>query len=99
MIVARRAFVEENREAVDAFLSSYKASTDYANTQTDEAASLVGKYGIVPEAVAKKALPECNIVCITGDELESGLSRYLEVLYAANPASVGNALPGEDFYY
>lgn len=99
VIVARRAFVEENREAVDVFLSSYKASTDYANTQTNEAASLVGKYGIVPEAVAKKALPECNIVCITGTELKSDLSRYLEVLYAANPASVGNALPGEDFYY
>ena len=70
-----------------------------ANEDTKAAAALVGKYGIVPEAVALKALPECNIVCITGDEMESDLSAYLEVLYNANPASVGGSLPGEDFYY
>ena len=63
------------------------------------AAALVGKYDIVPEAVALKALPECNIVCITGDEMEADLSSYLTVLYEANPASVGGALPAEDFYY
>ena len=99
VIVARTAFVEANGEAVDSFLAQYRESTDYANSDVAGAAALVGKYDIVPEAVALKALPECNIVCITGDEMESDLSAYLEVLYDANPASVGGALPGEDFYY
>ena len=99
VIVARTAFVEANGEAVDSFLTQYRESTDYANSDVAGAAALVGKYDIVPEAVALKALPECNIVCITGDEMEADLSSYLTVLYEANPASVGGALPAEDFYY
>lgn len=99
VIVARTAFVEANGEAVDSFLVQYRESTDYANSDVAGAAALVGKYDIVPEAVALKALPECNIVCITGDEMEADLSSYLTVLYEANPASVGGALPAEDFYY
>lgn len=99
VIVARTAFVEANGEAVDSFLTQYRESTDYANSDVAGAAALVGKYDIVPEAVALKALPECNIVCITGDEMEADLSSYLSVLYEANPASVGGALPAEDFYY
>ena len=99
VIVARTAFVEANGEAVDSFLVQYRESTDYANSDVAGAAALVGKYDIVPEAVALKALPECNIVCITGDEMEADLSSYLSVLYEANPASVGGALPAEDFYY
>ena len=99
VIVARTAFVEANGEAVDSFLAQYRESTDYANSDVAGAAALVGKYDIVPEAVALKALPECNIVCITGDEMEADLSSYLTVLYEANPASVGGALPAEDFYY
>ena len=99
VIVARTAFVEANGEAVDSFLTQYRESTDYANSDVAGAAALVGKYDIVPEAVALKALPECNIVCITGDEMEADLSSYLSVLYEANPASVGGTLPAEDFYY
>lgn len=99
VIVARTAFAEANGEAVDSFLAQYRESTDYANSDVAGAAALVGKYDIVPEAVALKALPECNIVCITGDEMEADLSSYLAVLYEANPASVGGSLPLEDFYY
>lgn len=99
VIVARTTFVEANGEAIDSFLAQYRESTDYANSDVAGAAALVGKYDIVPEAVALKALPECNIVCITGDEMEADLSSYLAVLYEANPASVGGSLPLEDFYY
>lgn len=99
VIVARKDFVEVEPDAVDRFLDQYRASTDFANSSTQEAAALVGKYDIVPEKVAAIALPECNIVCITGDGLRSSLGPYLEVLYNANPASVGGSLPGEDFYY
>ena len=99
VIVARTDFINEHPEAVEAFLESYKVSTDFANENVDEAAALVGKYDIVPEAVARIALPQCNIVCITGDEMKSDLSRYLEVLYSANSVSTGGALPADEFYY
>ena len=55
--------------------------------------------GEKPPAIAKKALPNCNIVCLTGEELKADVSGYLQVLYDADPAAVGGALPGEDFYW
>ena len=92
--------VDANPDAVDAFLKDYAASVEWVNGNTAEAAQLISEYGIVEAApVAEKALPYCNIVCITGSEMKEKLSGYLQVLSDAEPASVGGALPGEDFYY
>ena len=99
VVIARKAFIEENPEACAAFLDHYRKSVAYANDDVDGAATLVGAYDIVPEPVAKKALPACNIVCITGDELVSKLEGYLTMLHQQNPDSVGGKLPPADFYY
>ena len=99
VIVARRDVVEANPGAVDSFLQNYAASVEGVNGNTAEAAALVGEYGIVDAAVAEKALPYCNIVCITGSEMKDKLSGYLKVLSEAEPSSVGGTLPGDDFYY
>ncbi len=98
-VVARSDFVEEHPEAVDAFLTEYAASITYVNEHPEEAAALVEQYGIVPKAaVAKAAIPQANMVCLTGDELK-GISDYYEVLYAADPTSIGGAIPDDNFYY
>ena len=103
VIVARKEVVEENPAAVDAFLQEYAASVEWVNGNTADAAALIGDYGIVEAAVAEKALPYCNIVCVTGSEMKEMLSGYLQVLFDADPASVGTdaegSLPGDDFYY
>ena len=99
VVIVRRAFAEENPGAVAAFLDDYKASVEYVNGNVEAAAALVGSYDIVPEAVALKALPACNIVMIEGEEMQGKLSGYLGVLFGQNPAAVGGALPAEDFYY
>ena len=97
--VARKAFVEEHPAAVEAFLQAYAESVDWVNANTADAAAVIGDLGIVDAAVAEKALPYCNIVCLTGGGMEAKLSGYLQVLYDAEPASVGGAVPGADFYY
>jgi NitT/TauT family transport system substrate-binding protein len=97
--VARTAFVEENPTAVELFLERYAASVDFVNANVDEAAELVGAYGIVTAEVAQAALPQCNIVCITGAEMQAGLSGYLTILFGQNPKAVGGELPGDDFYF
>ena len=99
VIVARKEIVEENPAAIDAFLKDYAASVDWVNANVADAAALIGDAGIVDAAVAEKALPYCNIVCLTGSELRDKLSGYLSVLNDQNPASVGGALPNDDFYY
>ena len=97
--VARSAFIDENPDAVGAFLDGYRASVEYVNANTDDAAALVGGYDIVPEPVALKALPACNITFIEGDEMREKLSGYLAVLFDAEPKSVGGKLPEDDFYF
>ena len=99
VIVARREAVEANPEAVNAFLSEYAASVDWVNANTADAAAIIGEYGIVDAAVAEKALPYCNIVCLTGSDMLSNLSGYLQVLADADISSVGGAMPESDFYY
>lgn len=99
VVMARTEFAKQYPEAVEEFLDKYSASVDYVNSNVSEAAQLVEKYGIVTAAVAEKAIPECNIVCITGAEMKEKLSGYLSVLYEQLPASVGGALPADDFYY
>ena len=99
VVVARKALIEENPEAVSAFMDSYAASVDFVNANIDEAAELVGKYEIVPAAVAQKTIPACNITFIAGGEMKQALSGYLSVLFEQNPKAVGGAMPGDDFYY
>ena len=96
--IVRTAFLEEHPEAVADFLERHKESAKKAADDVAGTAALIGAYDIVPEPVATKALPECNIVCISGDEMEGLLGGYLQVLYDANPQAVGGALPDEAFY-
>ena len=99
VVVARRAVIEENPEAIDAFLADYAQSVAYTNTDVPGAAALIGQYDIVTAEVAEVALPQCNIVCITGSEMQSKLSGYLEVLFEQESESVGGTLPDAQFYY
>ena len=99
VVVARTAFLDEHPEAVSAFMDAYAASVAYTNENTEAAAALIGKYDIIPEAVAKLALPYCQIVYIDGADMLAKLSGYLKVLYDQNPAAVGGTLPDEAFYY
>ena len=99
-VIVKKEFAEQNPEALEAFMDEYKASVEYVNANVDEAATLCETFGIVPKAqIAKRALPNCNIVFVTGKEMKTDLSAFLKVLYDANPASVGGKLPSDDFYY
>lgn len=98
--VARRELVEERPELVEKFLIEYARSVEWVNENTAEAAELVAANGIIESpAVAEKALPHCNIVCLTGEEMREKLSGYLSVLAEANLESVGGRLPEDGFYY
>ena len=98
--VVRKEYAEEHPDVVAAFLTDYAKSADAANTDLEGTAALCEEQGVVAKAaIAKKALPECNIVCLTGDELKTNASAYLQVLFDADPAAVGGAMPGDDFYW
>ena len=97
-IAVRREFLEQNPEAVAEFISDYAVSIEFTNAEPAEAAILIEKYGIAAAAVAENAIPRCNIVWINGEEYKTVLENFLSVLFNENPASIGGAMPAEDFY-
>ena len=99
VVVARTEFVNEHPKEIADFMAHYQESVDFVNNNVEKGAELVGKYEIVPAPVAVKAIPECNITYIDGEEMKEKLSGYLDSLYQQNPAAVGGALPTDEFYY
>lgn len=99
-VVVRRDFAETYPETVKEFLAEYKASVDFVNNMPEEASNVIAEVGIIPKApVALKAIPDANIVLITGEEMKTGLAGFYEVLFNFNAASVGGQLPDENIYY
>ena len=98
--VVRTAYAEQHPEEVINFLKDYQKSVDAANDDLDGTAALCEEVGVVAKAaIAKKALPKCNIVYRIGDEMKADVNAYLQVLYDASPAAVGGKLPDANFYY
>lgn len=98
--VVRTQYAQEHPDVVEVFLQEYAQSVRTANTDLDRTAALCEQQGVVAKAaIAKKALPACNIVCRTGDEMQKDVSAYLSVLCAADPAAVGGKLTDEGFYW
>ncbi len=97
--VARAAFVDENPEAVARFMADYADSVKFAQDDVEGAANLIGQFDIFEAGPARKALPFCNIVFIDGADMKDRLGGYLAALLDQDPAAVGGALPGDDFYY
>lgn len=98
--VVRNAFLEEHKDLVNAFVEEHRQSANGIKEDVEKGAALAVEAEIIPkEPIAMKAIPHCNITCITGEEMKKALSGYLEVLYEQNPEAVGGALPEEAFYY
>ena len=96
--IASRTFYNEHPDMVKAFLKDYAASVEKVNGSAD-AAQKIADLGIVGSAaIAKEAIPRSYIVSITGDEMKDAASAVLNVLFTANPKSVGGKLPGDDLY-
>ncbi len=99
VVVARREFAQNHPEELRAFLENLAASVAWVNENPESAAELCEAFGVIKAAVAEKAIPECNLVCITGEQMKQALSGCLGVIYEQNPKAVGGAMPGDDFYY
>lgn len=99
-ILVKKSFLEQNQTAYDQFMEDYRESVDFVTTNIDQAAQAIAQYEIVPKAeIAQEAIPNCNIVLITGEEMKTKLKPFLEILYQYNNASVGGSLPDDNFYY
>ena len=97
--IVRSDYLTSNKAQVDAFLKDAETSAKKVVSEENAAAVVVSQGIIGKEPIAKRAIPNCNIVLVTGAEMKASVSAMLKVLFDANPKSVGGAMPGDDFYY
>lgn len=98
--VVRKEFLEENEEAVKAFMEEHKASAEAINADPATGAALAVEAQIVAkEPIAQKAIPDCNITYMDKAEMKQALSGYLDVLFHQDSQSIGGGFPESDFYY
>ena len=101
-VVVRNAFLQEHPELVEQFLADYEASIKFMNDPANltAAADLAAAHGITANAaIAAKAIPQCNLAFITDTEMRDAIQGYYEVLFEADPASIGGGIPDDGFYY
>ena len=98
-VVVRREFAEQYPEAVKQFLADYESSVKLLSEDVQAAAEKIEASGIFAKAaVAAKAIPNCNICFVTGEDMQRELGAFLETMFEKAPQSIGGAVPGDDFY-
>lgn len=98
--VVRKKFLEEHRQAVEEYLEYAKKSTDYTLENVSQAAEWTEKYEtFLNPDIALDAIPQCSICTITGNEMKTILSGFLQIMYELNPDAVGGKMPDDEFYY
>lgn len=99
-IIVKADYLEQHEKEIAKFLERYAESAAFVNENIEEASQLIEEYGIMEKAaIAKKSIPNCNIVCITGEAMKTAAANMLTVLFEANAKSVGGAMPKDEFYW
>jgi NitT/TauT family transport system substrate-binding protein len=99
VLVVADDFLERNPAAFNTFLEDYQASIEYTNANPDKAGPIIADLGIVPSPeVAAAAIPGSHLAFLSGRECQAAVAAYLNVLFQANPQSIGNSLPDDGFY-
>ena len=98
-LVVNTAFAKAHPAELKKFLEDYKASVEYIAEGSDDAINAIVEAGILPKAaIAKKALPNCNICFIDGKDMKDAISVFYEKLYASNNKTIA-AIPDDEFYF
>lgn len=99
-IVVRREFAEKYPEQLQQFLDDYRASIEFVNQNPDTASEIISNLGIIPKAaLAKAAIPRCNIVFIDGEQMKNSLTGYFTALFNEEKTSIGGKVPDDGIYY
>lgn len=99
VVIVRTEFYEKHPELVKKFMDDLSTSITFSSENVAQAAQEIAAQGIIPSAaVAEKALPSCQLVFIAGEDMQAQAAPLYEILFNANPASVGGKVPDDGFY-
>ncbi|MBQ1770956.1 MAG: ABC transporter substrate-binding protein [Clostridia bacterium] len=98
-VIAPASYVQDHPEAVAEFLKEYEASIRFVLDDPVAGAAYCEQFEIVPNSkVAEKAIPDANLIFISGAGIRPAIEGYYKVLFDSDPKSIGGALPSDDFY-
>lgn len=98
-LIARTEFLEAHPEALERFLTDYTASVEKVNADPKAASLLVEQFEILPKAaIAERAIPLSNIVYFSAADSKVFLTRFLEIMMAYDPKTVGGKVPDDVFF-
>ena len=99
-IVVRKAYIDQKENRVKKFIKEYESFVESANEDPALTAQYAVDYGIMENAeVAEKAIPNCSIKYVEGSKMMRLMKNFLEIMYEANPKSIGGTMPADEFYY
>lgn len=99
VVVVKQLLADEHREVVNAFLSEYQKSIEWANDNPAEAGQLVEDMDIgLTAGIVAQAIPRCNLRFVHAQDAKNALIAYFEALMDYSAESVGGALPDDEFY-
>ncbi|MDF2153492.1 MqnA/MqnD/SBP family protein [Vibrio sp. CAU 1672] len=87
-----------DKEALDAVFSAYEQSIEWVLNNPEKAASAIERQGIMPAAIALKAIPRCNLNFSKPAEIKKELELFYGALFKLDPESIGGKLPDDQFY-
>jgi NitT/TauT family transport system substrate-binding protein len=99
-LVVDGAFAAANSGLVKTVLDSVKASVEWVVANPAAAGQLVEKHELgLRAAVVAAAVPRSNYVFIPAAQARPGIEALFTAFLEFAPASIGGALPRDDFYY
>ena len=99
-VIVCKDWAAANADRLAVIMQQYADSVAFVNANVEEASQMVEAQGIIPKAaVARKAIPNCHIVFVSGQDMKTAIAPFYDLLFNANPKSVGGKLPADDFYY
>lgn len=98
--LGKESVINNDPDIVKRIVSAYSFSSRWVNKYPDSAATLIVKYGILPDnEAAFNAIPGSNLKFERADEVRKEIGDYLNVFYKLNPDIVGGKMPDENFIY
>ena len=99
-LVVNTKFAAEHPKEVAKFLEDYQASVEYVSAGDEAAINTIVNAKILPKAaIAQKALPNCNICYIAGEDMKPVMNTFSQKIFEYDATSIGGKMPTDGFYY
>jgi NitT/TauT family transport system substrate-binding protein len=98
-LALRGEFIREYPQVAEALIQAYELSCRRLLLAPDAPERIAKQDFGLDAASAKDSLPRLNLRFVRAKDAQAAIRAYLEILFQADPASIGGALPDQGFYY